>query len=79
MKQILDAEHKIIVLNLDYFKDKHINYLLQLLQKYEEMFDRTIGKYTSSNYTIELKEYAKIYSFPKIHQPTIKNKIDGLI
>ena len=30
--------------------------LLDVLQKYEKMFDETLGKYTGSNYTIELKE-----------------------
>ena len=47
-----------------------------LLQKYEEMFDGTLGKYTGSNYTIELKENAKPYHakpfpFPKLHKSTL--------
>ena len=48
------------------------------------MFDGTLDKYTSSNYTIELKEDVKPYhakSFPMliIHKPTLKKKVDGLI
>ena len=41
------------------------------------MFDGTIIDYTSSNYTIELKENAKSYPFPipKIHKPTLKRKL----
>ena len=48
-------------MNLNYVKDKHKNPLLELLQKYEKKFDGTLGKYTGSNYTIELKEDAKSY------------------
>ena len=33
-------------MNLNYLKDKHRNSLLELLQKYEKMFDGTLGKYT---------------------------------
>ena len=39
-------------MNLNYLMDKHQNSFLELLQKYEEMFDGTLGKYTGSNYTI---------------------------
>ena len=61
-------------MNLNYLKDKHRNSLLELLQKYKNMFDGTLGKYTGSDYTIELKEDAKPYHtkpFPilNIHKP----------
>ena len=71
MKQILDAEYKKInsnwkkVMNLNHLKDKHKNSSLELLQKYENMFDGTLGKDTGSNYTIELKEDAKHFLFKK--------------
>ena len=55
-------------MNLNYLKGKHKNSLLELLQKYEKMFDRTIGKYTVSDYTIELKEDAKHFPIPKCHK-----------
>ena len=42
-------------MNLNYLKDKHKNSLLELFQKYEKNFDGTLGKYTGSDYTIELK------------------------
>ena len=47
--QSLDAEYKkinlkSIIMNLNYLKDKHENSLLELVQKYEEMFDGTLGK-----------------------------------
>ena len=41
-------------MSLDYSKAKHENSLLKLLQKYEEIFDGTLGKYAGSDYTIEL-------------------------
>ena len=47
-------------MNLNYLKDKHRNSLLELLQKYKNMFDGTLGKYTGSDYTIELKEHANL-------------------
>ena len=31
-------------MNLNYLKDKHRNSLLELLQKYENMFDGALGK-----------------------------------
>ena len=66
-------------MNLIYLKDKHRNSLLKLLQKYKNMFDGTLGKYSGSNYTIELKEdtkpyYAKPFPIPNIHKLTLKRK-----
>ena len=52
---------KLIVMNLKYLKKKQKNSLLELLQKYENMFDGTLGKYAAFNYTIELNEDAKPY------------------
>ena len=82
IKQILGAEYKkiflgSIIMNLNYLKDKHKNSLLQLLQKYEKMFDETVGKYTGSDYSIELKEDAKpfppsLFLFQNIHELTLK-------
>ena len=42
-------------MNLNYLKEKQKTTLLELLQKYENMFDGTLGKYTGSNHSIELK------------------------
>ena len=52
---------------------------VKLLQKYENMFEETLGKYTGSDYTIELIEYAKPYHtkpfpIPKIHELTLKKR-----
>ena len=43
-------------MNLNFLRQKHKNSLLELLHKYEKMFDGTLGKYTGSNNTIELKK-----------------------
>ena len=48
------------------------------------MLDRTMGNYTGSNYTIELKQNAKLYHekpfpIPKIHNPTLKKELDSFI
>ena len=64
-------------MNLNYLKDKHKYYLLEIIQKYEKIFDGTLGKYTGSNYTVELQEdakpcHAKPFPIPNIHKPIIK-------
>ena len=48
------------------------------------MFDGTLGKYTGSDYTIELNEdakpyHAKSFSIPKIHELTLKKEVYRLI
>ena len=43
------------------------------------MFDGMLGKYTGSDYMIELKEDGKTLHIPKIHKPTLKIEIDRLI
>ena len=75
---------KSLVKNLDYLKETHRNSIIELLQKYEKLFDGTLGKYTGSVYTIELKEDAKPYHakplpIPTIHEPTLKNEVNRLI
>ena len=50
-------------MSLNYIMVKHEKILLELFQKYEKIFDRTLGKYTGSNYTVELpKERCKALS-----------------
>ena len=75
IKQILDADYKIsnlksIVMNLNYLKVHHKNSLLELLQKYEKIFEETLGKHTGSDYMIELKEDAKPYHVKPFATPT---------
>ena len=91
INKVLDAEYKKINLtgivnNLAYSKDKHQAFLLHLLQKYKQMCDEISGKYTSSDYIIEMKEarckalpYYKPFHIPKINKPTIKTEIENLL
>ena len=58
--------------------------MLKLLQKYEKLFDGTLGKYTGSNCTKDFKEdakpyHAKPFPIPNIQKPTLKKEVDGLI
>ena len=48
------------------------------------MFDGTLGKYSGSQYTIEVQENSQHYHIqhfpiPKIHEPTLKREVDRLI
>ena len=48
------------------------------------MFDGTLGKYTGSNYNIELKEdikpyYTKPFPISKIHELTLKKEVHRLV
>ena len=48
------------------------------------MLNGTLGKYTGSNYTIELKDdtkhyHAKPFPIPKIHELTLKKEVNRLI
>ena len=48
------------------------------------MFDVSLGKYTGSDYTMELKEdakpyHAKPFPIPKTHEPTLKKEVNILI
>ena len=71
-------------MNINYLKDEHKNSLLELLQKYEDMLNGILGKYTGSDYTIELKEGAETYHakpFPisQIHKQTFNKKENRFI
>ena len=58
---------------------------MESLQKYETMFDGTIGKYTGFDFTIDLlKEDAKHYHkkpspIPNIHKTPLKKEVNRLI
>ena len=75
---------KTIIINLNYLKDKLKKCLLELLQKYEKMFDGTLGKYTGPNYTTEFKKdvkpcHAKPFPIPKTLELNIKKEVYRLI
>ena len=89
MKKILDANYEKadlnkIVDNLKYLDKNKQTKLLNLLKKYEPMFDGALGKYTGSTYKIELKDnikpyHAKPFPIPKVHEPTLKKEVERLV
>ena len=56
IKQIIDPKYK----KNNYLKVKHKNFLLELLQKYKEIFDGTLGKYTGYDYLVN-QFYMAVY------------------
>ena len=71
-------------MNLNCLKVKQKCSLLELLQIYVKMIDRTLGKYTAFNYTITSKEDSKPYhkkpfSIPIIQESILKKEVDRLI
>ena len=57
--------------------------LYTLLKKHENMFDDTLGNYTSTEYKIEHLDKAKPYHakpfpIPILHEETLKTKVNGL-
>ena len=89
IKKILDATYK--KANLEEFTSSltHLNNskrikLLNLLKKYESMFDGTLGTYKGSEYKIELKEgikpyHAKLFPIPRVHEDTLKKEVERLV
>ena len=58
--------------------------LLNLLLKYESLFDGQLGHWKDANYDIKLKEgatpfHSKPYPIPKAHEQTLKKEIQRLV
>ena len=58
--------------------------LLNLLTKFHDLFDGTLGKWTGEPYDIELQPDAKpyhswAYPIPKIHEETLKKEVHRLV
>ena len=68
-------------MNLNLLKDKYKNSLSELIQKYKKLFGGTLGKYTGSDYTIDLQEnvkpyHAKPFPIPNNNKPIFKTEVD---
>ena len=48
-------------MSLNYLNVKQMDTLLELLQKFKEMIDGTLGKYTGYDYAKDLQEDGKTY------------------
>ena len=70
-------------LTLIYLKDKNRNFRSNLLKTFAKKFDGRFSKYTGSDYILKKKNaelyHAKHFVIPKIHDPTLKKKVDSLI
>ena len=86
---ILDAKYKKadlpkIVDSCDHLEDNQKEELLQLLKKYEDLFDGTLGNWKTLPVHFELKEGAKPFHgrpfpVPRIHRETLKREIDRMV
>jgi len=89
IKKILDAKYekanlKQIVKSLNYLAKSEQKLMLQVLRKYEDMFDGTLGDYTGSEYKIELQDnvkpyHAKPFPIPRVHEETLKKEVNRLV
>ena len=57
--------------------------LLSLLEKYEELFDGTLGRWTHEDYHLELREgvkpyHARAFPAPRVHYETLKKEVERL-
>ena len=86
--QIIDAKYEKADLHQIVQAQKQLNQneqhqLLQLLQKYEELFDGTLGKWKGSPYNIELKPnvtpfHGAPYSIPQAYENTLRHDVEHL-
>jgi hypothetical protein len=88
LKKILDTKYEPadldkIARNYDYLTDDEQTQLLSLLQKYQHLFDGSLGTWNDKPYDIELKPDAKPYHsrpfpVPKVHEATLKIELERL-
>ena len=89
LKKILDAKYEKANLVNVVKKAIHLtgiqqNKLLKLLQKYEDLFDGTLGEWKTDPVSFELKEGAKPHSqrhypMPHIHKETFKKELKRMV
>ena len=88
IKKILDAKYEPANLNevveeCSHLESNERHQLYELLHKYEDLFDRTLGKWKCEDYKIDLKEgaepyHARPFPIPKVHEGTLKLEVDRL-
>jgi hypothetical protein len=87
--QILDAKYQkadlqsIVRDNCKHFSANQKKKLLQLLQKYELLFDGTLGDWKTKPVSFQLKEevppyHGRAFPVPKIHKETIMKEVERL-
>jgi hypothetical protein len=88
LKHILDAKYDKADLpevcrTATHLKPEQQQKLLKLLQKYEILFDGTLGSWSNEEYHIDLKEgaqpyHARAFPIPRIHMETLKAEVERL-
>jgi hypothetical protein len=88
MKTILDAKYEKANLEEVVATCKHLSEheqasLLELLNKYEDLFDGTLGHWVGEDYNVELKPgatpyHARAYPIPKAYEDTLKIEVERL-
>jgi hypothetical protein len=88
MKTILDAKYEKAYLEEVVAMCKHLSEheqasLLELLNKYEDLFDGTLGHWVGEDYNIELKPgitpyHDRAYPIPKAYEDTLKIEVERL-
>ena len=88
IQRILDAKYepadlREIVKSCDHLDEYEKSQLLDLLLKYENLFDGTLGHWKDSAYNVELKPdispfHARPYPIPHKYEQTLKMEVDRL-
>jgi hypothetical protein len=88
MKKIIEAKYEAanldqIVQNCDNLTTTEKNQLLKVLQKFESLFDGTLGHWKDEPYNIELKPdikpyHARPYPIPKAYEANLKLEVERL-
>jgi hypothetical protein len=87
--QILDAKYSkadlqsVVSDNCKHLSADHQKKLLQLLKKYESLFDGTLGDRKTKPVSFQIKEgvslhHGQAFPVPKIHKETIIKEVEGL-
>ena len=89
VREILDAKYvpadmEKVCQGQEHLTSDERQQLKSLLQKYEDLFDGTLGKWTEDPIKIELKAgaepyHARPYPIPKIHSETLKYEVSRLV
>ena len=85
VKEILDVKYKPadldkIVENSTHLSKNEQEKLHELLLKYEDLFDGSLGSWSGETYDIKLKEnvtpfHSRAYPIPRIHEKTLKHEV----
>ena len=89
LKNILDAKYekadlkKVAFTDNGHLEEHQSEKLLELFEKYEGLFDGTLGVWSDVDYNIELRDdakpyHAKAYPIPKVHLDTLKLEVERL-